>query len=372
MTVFKLPDLGEGLQEAEIVTWHVAEGDHVVADQPLLSVETDKAVVEIPAPVSGTISELIAKVGEMVPIGGPLVRISTGTSEDLGTVVGNLGASPEKTAGVKPGAESPADQATSRPQVTPAVRRLAREKHVDLTGLTGTGPGGTILSADVLAASAPLPQGEELHGVRLAMARKMAVSHANAVPATIMDHATIDTWCKHENPTLRLINAIVFACRKEPALNAWYDGERRRLHNQVDLAFAMDTAEGLFTPVLRDVGNMVDLPHKFSMLKSAVQNRTIAPEEMKNATISLSNFGTLGAKHAVMVIPVPQVAILGAGRIFESPAISGGQLVSSRRLPLSLTFDHRVVTGGEAARFLNAVKVDLEHASVGTWGGADE
>lgn len=360
MTIFTLPDLGEGLQDAEIMAWHVSEGDHVVADQPLVSVETDKAVVEIPAPHSGTISRLIAAIGEIVEIGAALVDIDTGKAQDSGAIVGRLD-EPAKPAPLG----EPFQGAVLRPapraagKATPAVRRLAQEKGVDLASLTGTGLGGAILTRDVEAA-VPEIAGEALRGVRRTMARAMTKSHAVVVPATVTDTVDISAWLETENPTLRVIGAMVAACGREPALNAWFDGQRRRLHDHVDLAVAMDTAEGLFTPVLRDMQDAVDVEAQIERAKRAVRARSIAPEDMQRATISLSNFGAIGGTFAALVVSPPQVAILGAGRIFEQCCLVDGQPTARRVLPLSLTFDHRAVTGGEAARFLAALRDDLQ------------
>ncbi len=348
MSVFNLPDLGEGLHEAEIVAWHVSEGDHVMADQPLVSVETDKAVVEIPAPYSGTVARLIAAVGDIVPTGGALIDIATEGGKDTGAIVGDLGTAP-------------------KPSATPAVRKLAREKGVDLAGITGSGPGGAIVSADVLAAARP-QKGEELRGVRRSMARAMAAAHAAVVPATVMDEAAIGAWPEEEDPMLRLIHAVVVACQAEPALNAWFDGTRRQLHDHVDLAIAMDTPDGLFAPVLRGADSETDIAGTLARLNEAVRDRSIAPEALKGATFTLSNFGMIGGAHAVLVVSPPQVAILGAGRIAEKTIVADGHPVPCRMLPLSLTFDHRVVTGGEAARYLAAVRADLEKPSIGEEG----
>ncbi len=354
MTVFTLPDLGEGLQDAEIVTWHVSEGDHVVADQPLVAVETDKAVVEIPAPHSGTIARLIANEGDIVEIGAALVDIETGKAQDAGAIVGQL----DETA-------KPAAAASSRPiqraagKATPAVRRLAKEKGVDLSAVTGTGTGGAILTRDVEAA-APGVAGEELRGVRRAMARAMTKSHATVVPATVTDTADVSAWSDAENPTPRLIGAIVAACGKEPALNAWFDGTRRQVHHHVDLALAVDTADGLFTPVLRGMQAAANIEAQVEQAKRKVRDRSILPEDMRRATISLSNFGPIGGAFAALVVSPPQVAIVGAGRISGQSDVVNGAPVVRRILPLSLTFDHRVVTGGEAARFLTALREDLE------------
>ncbi|MDJ0630124.1 MAG: dihydrolipoamide acetyltransferase family protein [Rhodobacter sp.] len=352
MTVFRLPDLGEGLSEAEIVTWHVTEGDHVTADQPLVSVETDKAVVEIPAPYSGTIARLIAREGEIAKIGAPLVEIETGRSEDTGAIVGELQGAGERT-------PKPPTKPSRSVKASPAVRRLAREMGVDLATLTGSGPGGAIQSRDVEAVAAGF-QGEDLRGVRRAMAKAMAASHAVVVPATVTDRADISPWDDTDQPMPRLVRAIARASAIEPSLNAWFDGRRRQLHDHVDLAVAMDTPEGLFTPVLRDVGAAGDIEEQIEKLRHAVEIRTIGHADMKGATFTLSNFGMLGGEFTALVVTPPQVAILGAGRIVEACLAIDGRATVRRVLPLSLTFDHRAVTGGEAARFLAAIKCDLE------------
>ncbi|MDQ2090082.1 dihydrolipoamide acetyltransferase family protein [Marimonas arenosa] len=361
MNIFNLPDLGEGLQDAEIVAWHVTEGDYVISDQPLVSVETDKAVVEIPAPYSGTIKRLIAETGDIVPVGGALAEISTERDKDTGAIVGDIGPKAEQAhpAGSRP----PAPPGSPTVQAAPAVRRLAHERAVDLAGVAGSGPGGAILSSDVLAAASGTVPGEELRGARRAMARTMTMSHASVVAATVMDHALIDGWSVNEDPTLRLVHAVVAACKAEPALNAWFDGKRRQLHDHVDLALAMDTPDGLFTPVLRHVGTD-DVAGQLSVLKAAVRDRSIQREAMKGATITLSNFGMIGGAYAALVVTPPQVAILGAGRISVQMTVVDDHPGPSRILPLSLSFDHRVVTGGEAARFLNAVKENLERENI--------
>ena len=153
---------------------------------------------------------------------------------------------------------------------------------------------------------------------------------------------------------------MVAGCRAEPALNTWFDGQRRQLHDKVNLAIAVDTPEGLFTPVLRDAGHVADVGSAIAALKRSVEDRSIAPDAMKGATITLSNFGTIAGEFAVLVVTPPQVAILGAGRILDAVLADRGKPVVRRTLPLSLTFDHRAVTGGEAARFLSAVREDLE------------
>lgn len=366
MTTFRLPDLGEGLMEAEIVAWHVSVGDHVTSDQPLVSVETDKAVVEIPSPHSGTIAKLHAAAGDIVATDAPLVDIETGAARDAGAIVGDLQAAelaaeaPRATATPKPAATAP------RVSAAPAVRRLAKERGIDLATISGSGPDGAILSADVENAVGPAREkGEPLRGVRRAMAKAMAAAGVTVVPASLTDYADIGKWKPDENPTLRLIRAISAACKAEPALNAGFDGERRALKAGVDLAIAVDTPDGLFAPVLRDVDKLsaAKLASKLAEIRSAVGERSITPEALKGATITLSNFGMIGGEHAALVVSPPQVAILGAGRIHDAVLAIDGAPVVRRVLPLSLTFDHRAVTGGEAARFMQAVRADLARAS---------
>jgi pyruvate dehydrogenase E2 component (dihydrolipoamide acetyltransferase) len=361
MTTFKLPDLGEGLQEAEVVAWHVGVGDHVVADQPLVSVETEKAVVEIPSPQSGRIAELFAGVGDIVRIGAPLVAFEEQAAADTGTVVGEIpGEAPATaTADTKPGGPGV--------KAAPAVRKLAQELGIDLATVSASGPDGTVTKADVeRAAGAATGVGpmEPLRGVRRVMARNMARAHAQVVPTTVTDEAVLSAWAPECDVTIRLIRAIAAACQAEPALNAWYygDTEERRLHERVDLGIAMDTVDGLFVPVLRNVDerDAADLRRGLEAMKSDVERRSVPLDELRGQTITLSNFGMYGGRHAALVVLPPQVAILGAGRRQDRVVAIDGEPVVRSVLPLSLTFDHRAVTGGEASRFLAAVIADLE------------
>lgn len=366
MTNFVLPDLGEGLQEAEIVDWHVGEGDHVVADQPLVSVETEKAVVEIPSPRAGRVLHLLAKRGDRVKVGAPLVEFEEGAHADAGTVVGDL----EIHAEHRPAAPRPVSASAHEAIVkaAPAVRALAAARGIDLAPIQGSGPDGAITRDDVLRA-APTTGGagapEALRGVRLSMARNMAAAHQSIVPATLFDDADVAAWwTQAADVTMRLIRAVGLACAAEPALNCWFDGTlmARELKPRVDLGIAVDTEAGLIVPVLRDIGgrDSAALHQSLEALKSSVHARTIPPAELKGATITLSNFGAIGGRYACLVVLPPQVAIVGAGGVSpQAPQGSSGPSMQAF-LPLSLTFDHRVVTGGEAARFIKAMIVDLE------------
>jgi pyruvate dehydrogenase E2 component (dihydrolipoamide acetyltransferase) len=361
MSTFVLPDLGEGLQEAELVAWHVGEGDHVVADQPLVSVETEKAVVEVPSPQAGKIARLCAQPGERVKVGAALVEFEEGPRTDTGTIVGELAAA------APPAKPAPAALQATAVRAAPAVRALAQRLGVDLARVAASGPGGAVTSADVERAARALTESgpiEPLAGVRRAMAVNMTRSHAEIVPATVSDEADIEAWPPRTDITIRLIRAIVAGCAASPGLNAWYDGRNmeRRVLTQIDLGLAVDTEDGLFVPVLRNIGRRdpADLRRGIEAMKKDVRARSVPVAELRGQTFTLSNFGMFAGQFAALVIVPPQVAILGAGRIASRAVVAGGKLVAHRILPLSLTFDHRAVTGGEAARFLKAAIEDLE------------
>jgi 2-oxoisovalerate dehydrogenase E2 component (dihydrolipoyl transacylase) len=365
MRQFTLPDLGEGLEEAEIVAWHVNEGDHVVVDQPLVSVETDKAVVEVPSPWSGRIVHLFGGKGDIVKVGTALVEFAEGAEPDTGTVVGEIDHA-EPTA---PAAARTELARAPLVQVIPAIRALAHKLDVDLNLVHATGPGGVITRADVERAAKSLVEAgpaEPLRGMRRAMAQRMALADAEIVRTTVTDEADIEDWRKGEDITIRLVRAIVAACKAEPALNGWYNREagERRLIKRIDIGIAIDTEGGLMVPVLRNAGerDVKDLQLGLDRMRTDAASRSIPPDELRGATITLSNFGMIGGRFADLVVVPPQMAIIGAGRADQRVWARQGQPVVRRTLPLSLTFDHRVVTGGEAARFLVALKANLERA----------
>lgn len=361
MTTFRLPDLGEGLREAEIVTWQVSEGDHVVADQPLVAVETEKAVVEIPSPQSGRVTKLHGQPGDIVPVGHPLVEYDGGDEEQSETVVGEL---PHDEAAP---AEVARGSAESRPKAAPAVRKLARDLGVDLVRIVGSGVDGTITLDDVRHATATGngdSAGERLRGPRRAMALAMQTAGAEIVPATLTSSADVTGWSAKDDPTIRLILAVVAGCKTEPSLNAWFDSASIAIsrHYEVHLGVAMDTDDGLFVPVVRNADSLsaTELRKTVDKLKGQVANRSIAREHMIGQTITVSNFGTLAGQYASLVVMPPQVAILGSGQISDQVVAAKGRPAVRRIMPLSLTFDHRAVTGGEASRFMRAVTDSLE------------
>ena len=432
ISVFRLPDLGEGLTEADVVEWYVAEGERVALDQPVVALESAKAVVDIPSPVAGRVRRHCARPGESVATGAPLVEFDvdvqaagsvaeaspaaavTTSEADAGAAASapkdgpdglpapvqsdepptqarskenpsSIGFPGTSTPGGAVGAPSQAGaenvQAPGRPSAPrssagpdrinamPAARAAARALGVDLASVTGTGPGGRIRVADVERASnqAGRMVGETLRGVRKTMAERMALSHARVVPVTVTEDADIGDWREDEDVTVRLIRAVVAGCAASPSLNAWFDDDatRRILHRDAHVGIAVDTGDGLFVPVLRDAGAQrpAALRAEVDRLRAGAIARSLAPGELDGATITLSNIGTVAGRYGTPVVVPPQVAIIGAGRAREEPVVRGGTIAIRRRMPLSLTFDHRACTGAESSRFLAAVVTDLEQGT---------
>ncbi|MDP3705318.1 MAG: dihydrolipoamide acetyltransferase family protein [Legionellaceae bacterium] len=365
MDIFKLPDLGEGLPDAEIHEWFVKVGDVVTADQPLVSMETAKAVVDVPCPQGGTIAKLFGKPGDVIKTGDPLMAFEAlvAPREDKGTVVGNLEESTEISED-----NFIIGSANNRPKTTPNVRLLAKKLGVNLSTLSGTGEHGLITRDDIEQAArkqSQVPEGfEPLRGVRRAMLNSMVQSHHDVVPVSIFDEADIATWKENTDITVRLIHAIRDACHTEPALNAWFDAAHgaRKCFKTINLGLAMDNDEGLFVPVLHDIGSQSDQQLRTTIdgYKKSVMERTIPADKLKGATITLSNFGKFAGRFASPIIVPPMVAILAVGRLYEGVVSHQGKIESHRLLPLSLSFDHRAVTGGEATRFLGAVIQSLQ------------
>lgn len=391
MTTFNLPDLGEGLPEAEIVAWHVKEGDHVEVDQPMVSVETAKAVVEVPSPYKGTITKLHAQPGDTVQTGKPLVDFDGAgasvesqdapASSGQGMVVGHMASSNEEFVDKAFIGGSAQRRTQGRVRAAPAVRMLAKRLNVALESCRATGRHGLVSVDDVLAVanvgpartrlpsrSVPgLTDADHLRGTRKRMAQTMSLSRDEIAMCTIFDDADIEAWPKSEDITARLIRAIAAGVKAEPELNAWFDpsGPSKKLRAEVNLAIAIDTGDGLIVPVLRDVGakSGAQLREMLNEMKERTRNRTVTPEEMRDYTFTLSNFGTIAGRYATPLVMPPTVAILASGKLQRDVVAGATAPEIHTRLPLSLTFDHRCITGGEACRFLGAVIGDLTKPS---------
>ncbi|OED40288.1 branched-chain alpha-keto acid dehydrogenase subunit E2 [Endozoicomonas sp. (ex Bugula neritina AB1)] len=353
MRFFNLPDLGEGIPEADVVEWHVKEGDSIKEDDIMVSVETAKAIVDIPAPCTGVIAKLCAQSGETVLTGAPLVEFVSDEA-DTGTVVGKLATDNS----LAPSQDdffigTPPESATVKTIGAGNIQALAQQLNINI----GDQPKGRAITPQ--EKSYPLNNPEPLKGVRKHMARAMSESHDSVVPVTLFDDADIHHWSDKEDITVRLIQAITHACKKEPALNAWFDGATlsRERHESVDLGLAVDSEEGLFVPVIPQAENMnaKQLRSKINELRTGVKERSLPNSELQGATISLSNFGVFAGKYATPVVVPPMVCIVGVGRLKEEIVSVDGKPESHRILPLSLSFDHRAATGGEATRFLHAM-----------------
>jgi len=365
MSYFNLPDLGEGLQEAEIIEWFVGNGDKVKQDDILVAVETAKAIVDLPSPQDGTIRQVYGKTGDIIQVGDPLVEFvnASTTKPDTGTVVGEVKVGDTLVAEASLSVGHPASTGF---KATPAVRALATRLNIDLAMVKPSGKNNTITADDIKRVAKLIKESGEmipLKGARRTMALTMSQAHSEVVPVTISDDADIAAWSDNADITIRLIRAIATACKAEPALNAWYDNHAvaRILHDTVELGIAVDTEQGLFVPVLNNIAtrDAEDLRKALNAIKDAVKSRSIPPEKMRGHTITLSNFGTFAGRYANPVIVPPTVAIVGAGKIRAQVVRVNKQFESHNILPLSLTVDHRAVTGGEATRFLAVLLKDL-------------
>jgi len=392
MTTFNLPDLGEGLPEAEIIEWHVAEGDTISVDDPLVSVETAKAVVDVPAPQSGTVSKLHAAAGDVVLTGAPLVDFAASAKSGktpakkaaadtsaAATVVGNMptGDKVVKDTAIAGGSRR---RKTARVKATPSVRTEAKRLNIDLVEVTPSGKNGQITIADLTdyqmsqqkmrgskpplqRASLPTGQAEALRGARRVMAQSMTLYRDEVAACTIFDDADVNDWLNKKDFTARVLRAMVAGCVAEPALNGFYApaSMSHQKESRVDVAMAVDTPDGLIVPVIRNVEAMSldQIRTAVADVKQATLERTVAPQDMVNYTITLSNFGMLAGRYATPLMVPPTVAILGIGKLQHDVVAVMGGIEVHRRMPLSLTFDHRCVTGGDACRFLAAVIEDL-------------
>ncbi|MAT81329.1 MAG: dienelactone hydrolase [Phycisphaerae bacterium] len=437
---FLLPDLGEGVAEAELISWKVEVGDDVAEHQTLAEMETDKALVEVPSPWAGTIRELHGSAGDIINVGSVLVSYGQGaakveaaespqttasadSSEDAGTVVGNV--SGELT---MPSSFSRSDAATttSRSQATPAVRRIARDMNIDINTVSGTGRGGRVTASDVhahasggtvtappaaaapaaapaappavpiapepvvqteAAGSMPLattrvaitPEGTiekiPFRGVRRKIAQSLHHSVQTTVHFTVVDEADITRLDQKRAGFESLLGtklsllpfimtAVCAALRKHPTLNANVDDFMEEIHMKgpINLGCAVDTDHGLMVPVIHGAQDLtfVQMAQRVKDLAGACRERTIPRESLSGGTFTISNVGSAGGMFATPIINYPEVAILAVGRAKETVLTKNGSFYAGLVLPLSLSCDHRVVDGAEGARFLGTLVSLLE------------
>ncbi|MGV9352447.1 dihydrolipoamide acetyltransferase family protein [Streptomyces misionensis] len=423
---FKLPDLGEGLTEAEIVRWLVQVGDVVAVDQPVVEVETAKASVEVPCPYGGVVTARYGEEGTELPVGAPLLTVAVGEPEaepesGSGNVLVGYGTSeapgrrrrvrPTAPAGgarvngtaPAPAASAPAATAPGGPVpvISPLVRRLAREGGLDLRGLAGSGPDGLILRADVeralraepdrargrtaVAPAAPVPApgaGEvrvPLKGIRGAVADKLSRSRREIPDATCWVDADATELMRARaamnaagGPKISLLALLARVCTaalaRFPELNSSVDSEAREIvqHPYVHLGFAAQTDRGLVVPVVRDAHarDAESLTAEFARLTEAARTGTLTPGELTGGTFTLNNYGVFGVDGSTPIVNHPEAAMLGVGRIVPKPWVHEGELAVRQVVQLSLTFDHRVCDGGTAGGFLRYVADCVEQPAV--------
>jgi len=368
MPDFKLPDLGEGVTEAEVERWLVKEGDHVKEDDPLVEVITDKATAEIPSPYEGVVARIYVGEGETAPVGTVLVTI-----------------------GETVGAAEPSPKRRDRVKAMPPVRRLARDLGVDLDTLTATGPHGDVTRADVEHAAAPASGGEveskrasrrePLRGVRRTISERMtrahreipAVTHVEECDVTELDATRKLLIARHpEEAKLTylpfVVKAVIMGLRRFPALNASLDEVAQEIvfHERFDIGVAVDTDAGLSVPVIKDADSksIFELALEIERLAGAARAGRLERDDLRDGTFTVTSPGPFGGLMATPIILHPQSAILGVHRAVDRPVVRDGQVVIRKIMNLSVSFDHRILDGLTAARFTLEIATALEHPAL--------
>ena len=413
--IFRLPDVGEGTTEAEIVAWHVAVGDRVEEDQPLADVMTDKATVEMTTPVSGVVVALHGELGEMAPVGQPLATIEVEGAEAAAPASKAPAKAPPAPAAAKPAAKPEATPAAAKPAPTitapapvaradghrplaaPAVRRRAVELGLDLDAVPGTGPAGRIsqddltrfLQAGPAARQPSLPasglvrrEGVEqikVIGLRRKIAEKMQdakrriphFAYVEEVDVTELEDLRVhlNATKAPDQPRLTLlpffVRALTRTLPRYPQINARFDDDAGIIHRHapVHMGIATQTPNGLIVPVLRhaEARDLWDCATEIARLAGAARDGKASMDELSGSTITLTSLGPLGGITTTPIINHPEVAIIGPNKMVERPVVRHGQIVVRRMMNLSSSFDHRVVDGYDAAEFIQAVKALLEH-----------
>jgi 2-oxoisovalerate dehydrogenase E2 component (dihydrolipoyl transacylase) len=398
--IIKMPDIGEGIAEVELTAWHVKPGDRVAEDQPLADVMTDKANVEIPSPVNGTVVSLGGEVGQVLAVGSELIRIEL---EGEAKPARAAAAAPPAAAPMKPAPSSPraapAKRADAdRPIASPAVRRRAWELGIDLREVQASGLAGRIMQADVEAHAAAHPlarerervgvrapqqqrEGEQaipVTGIRRKIAQKMQEAKRRIPHFTYVEEIDVtelealrkrlnEQWGVqrgHLTVLPFLMRAVVLAVAEHPEVNARFDDDAGIVtrHATVHLGIATQTASGLMVPVLRhaETHDLWASAAEVARLAQAARAGRATRDELTGSTITITSLGALGGIASTPVINHPEVAIVGVNRIVERPVMRQGAVVPRLLMNLSSSFDHRVVDGQNAAEFVQTVRGYLE------------
>jgi len=392
---FRFPDVGEGITEGEIVRWLVKEGDEIKADQTIAEIETDKAIAEMPSPYAGTVLKLHFKEKDIVKVGDVLITVG-----EKGEAVGEAAPAPavQPAAGLAAAVPRPARAEAGEPLATPKVRKLAQELGVHLPSVQATGPRGRITEEDVRAAkekAGPSPaqpavkiktkfdfygsiERLPLRGVRRATARRMAESVLKAAHVTHFDEADaaaltkVREQMKAEAAAKKIkltylpfiVKALVAALKLHPILNASLDDQEEEIiiKKYYSIGIAVDIPDGLIVPVVKaaDQKSVLDLAEEIQSLAEAARARRLDLADLKGGTFSVTNVGMIGGEAATPIINYPEVAILATMKIIDRVRAENGRVVVKKTLPLCLSFDHRVIDGAEAARFMNDLKKTIE------------
>ena len=397
---FRLPDIGEGVAEGEVVKWLVKEGVEVKENDPLVEIMTDKVNVEIPSPKKGTVLKLMAKEGEIVKVGEVLLAIGE-KSEQTTTITSTpLTLETPTQSYAKTDVVAPVTSAAAilkKPQeilATPATRKLARDLNVDLSLVQGSGPGGRIIDEDVhrfkksgakaltLAAQTPEKGGTEerisLRGIRRKIAERMVKSKHTAAHVTHVDEIDMTEVVQLRERTKEsaekrgvkltflpfIIKALIPALKQYPYLNATLDDERKEivLKRYYNIGIATNTEQGLVVPVLKgaDHKSITQLAEEIGRLSEKARTGQLTLDEIQGSTFTITNVGGIGGVFATPIINYPEVAILGVHKITKRPIVKDNQITIRDMTYISLSFDHRVLDGAMAAEFMNVIKQNLE------------
>lgn len=411
--IFNFPDIGEGLEEGNILEWYVSKGQQIKSGQSLLKMETDKVVTDIPSPKAGTVVAIYGKEGETVRVGAPLVEIEIegvhgedahveanapikvealeeGSAGVVGTieVAGNNAFLPASDEGFS--APKTEEKITRKVLATPVARAMAKELGIDINKVLGTGPAGRVTKDDIGKYSKEAAQSETLKTfsatatgeplvyepltqIRKTIAKNMIASKLNAAHMTVFEEVEISDliWIREKYKKVYaekgvkltflsfILKATALALKKHRQLNSQMDMENNRMiyKNFYNIGIAVDTNEGLVVPVIKDADKLTvfQIAQKITELSEKAKERKLTLDEMKDGTFTVTNYGSIGGIFGVPVINYPQAGILGVGRILKTPIVKDEQVVVGNVLPLSLTVDHRIVDGGEATRFVQTI-----------------
>ncbi|HLC01882.1 MAG TPA: dihydrolipoamide acetyltransferase family protein [Anaerolineales bacterium] len=377
--VLRMPQITQTMVAARVAEWFRHEGDVVTKGDPLVSVETDKTLTELEAPQSGILRKILAPAGADVDVNAVLAIVGTGEEDiepylNAASRLESPADNPDRSSSASAGNPAPISE---RPAVSPRGRRLAREFGVDMSKLVGTGPGGLVTEADVRSyaegtASLPGADGGDdeiipLTGVRGRIAERLALSRRSAADVTTVTDVDLTELSRLRaeaggSVTACVVKAVGCSLRQFPALNAWLIDDRIHLKKEIRIGVAVALSEGLVVPVIRsaDRKSVPEISDELESLAERARSGTLGADAMTGSTFTISNSGVFGSLLFTPIINPPEVAILGMGRIAETPVVRQGQIVVRNIMLLCLSYDHRAIDGAPAVRFLQAVKSHLE------------